>query len=144
MFREVSAVQPRREYSGEVVTSQDWASVEERGYSNGEVSRSIRLNFSQRFPSPMPVLCPTLPTGPLRMQTEQNVEDLCNSLRLNDYGPVLLRRPFWIWRSSFEHQRDFNPPEQQAAQHALWGRKTAPPSFRAPFGRPSGTPLPPI
>jgi len=32
----------------------------------------------------MPVLCPTLPTGPLRMQTEQNVEDLCNSLRLKD------------------------------------------------------------
>ena len=32
----------------------------------------------------MPVLCPTLPTGPLRMQTEHNVEDLCNSLRLKD------------------------------------------------------------
>ena len=32
----------------------------------------------------MPVLCPTLPTGLLRMQTEQNVEDLCNSLRLKD------------------------------------------------------------
>ena len=26
----------------------------------------------------------------------------------------------------------------------LWGRKTAPPSFLAPFGRPSGTPLPPL
>src|SRR5215469_9321183 len=102
MFREGLAVGSRREYSQEVVTRQsmDRASVEERGYSNGEVSRSIRLNFSQRFPSPMRVLCPTLPTGPLRMQTEQNVEDLCNSLRLNDYGPVLLRRPFWIWRSS--------------------------------------------
>src|SRR5215470_9891495 len=24
-----------------------------------------------------------------------------------------------IWRSSFERQRDFNPPEQRAAQHAL-------------------------
>ena len=61
-----------------------------------------------------------------------------------DYGPVLLRRPFgfhlamdtlpsgglrprptthyrrlWIWRPSFEHQRDFNPPEQRAAQHTL-------------------------
>jgi len=25
----------------------------------------------------------------------------------------------WIWRSSFERQRDLNPPEQRAAQHAL-------------------------
>ena len=86
MFREESAASSRREYSGEVVARQstDRAAVEERGYSNAKVSRSIRLNFSQRFPSPMPVLCPTLPTGPLRMQTEQNVEDLCNSLRLKD------------------------------------------------------------
>jgi hypothetical protein len=26
---------------------------------------------------------------------------------------------FWTWRSSFERQRDFNPPEQRAAQRAL-------------------------
>ena len=25
----------------------------------------------------------------------------------------------WIWRPSFERQRDLNPPEQRAAQHAL-------------------------
>src|SRR5216684_9356618 len=25
----------------------------------------------------------------------------------------------WIWRPSFERQRDFNPPEQHAAQRAL-------------------------
>src|SRR5580704_5959174 len=25
----------------------------------------------------------------------------------------------WIWRSSSEHQRDFNPPEQRAAQRTL-------------------------
>ena len=25
----------------------------------------------------------------------------------------------WIWCSSFEHQRDFNPPEQHAAQHTV-------------------------
>src|SRR6516164_1023183 len=25
----------------------------------------------------------------------------------------------WIWRSSFERQRDFNPPEQRAAQRTL-------------------------
>src|SRR5437899_4473241 len=25
----------------------------------------------------------------------------------------------WIWRPSFERQRDFNPPEQRAAQRAL-------------------------
>ena len=62
-----------------------------------------------------------------------------------DYGPVLLRMPFgfhltmdtlpsgdsllrpttvlaavsWIWRHSFERQRDFNPPEQRAAQRTL-------------------------
>src|SRR5215471_17453360 len=61
-----------------------------------------------------------------------------------DYGPVLLRMPFgfhltmdtlpsgesllrptthycrlWIWRPSFERQRDFNPPEQRAAQRTL-------------------------
>src|SRR5215471_10901284 len=32
---------------------------------------------------------------------------------------------FRIWRSSFERQRDFNPPEQRAAQHALWPRLTS-------------------
>ena len=26
---------------------------------------------------------------------------------------------FWIWRPSFERQRDFNPPEQRAAQRAV-------------------------
>src|SRR6202045_5134674 len=26
---------------------------------------------------------------------------------------------FWIWRSSFERQRDFNPPEQRAAKRAF-------------------------
>ena len=26
---------------------------------------------------------------------------------------------FWIWRPSFERQRDFNPPGRRAAQHAL-------------------------
>ena len=48
----------------------------------------------------------------------------------------------WIWRPSFERQRDFNPPEQRAAQHALWVRKTARhPSRRlwSPLG--SGTSL---
>src|ERR1700746_2916420 len=62
-----------------------------------------------------------------------------------DYSPVLLLMPFgfhlamdtlpsgesllrptthygrlWIWRPSFERQRDFNPPEQRAAQHARY------------------------
>jgi hypothetical protein len=36
-------------------------------------------------------------------------------------GESLLRptthyRRLWIWRPSFERQRDFNPPEQRAAQ----------------------------
>src|SRR5260370_16813881 len=30
-----------------------------------------------------------------------------------------MNRASWIWRPSFERQRDFNPPEQRAAQHAL-------------------------
>ena len=30
---------------------------------------------------------------------------------------------FRIWRSSFERQRDLNPPEQRAAQHAFLSRK---------------------
>ena len=29
-----------------------------------------------------------------------------------------------IWRSSFERQRDFNPPEQRAAQRTLWTSRT--------------------
>jgi len=33
--------------------------------------------------------------------------------------PARLRTPLsWIWRPSFERQRDFNPPEQRAAQRA--------------------------
>jgi len=31
----------------------------------------------------------------------------------------------WIWRPSFERQRDFNPPEQRAAQRTLWPRLTS-------------------
>jgi hypothetical protein len=46
----------------------------------------------------------------------------------------------WIWRSSFERQRDFNPPEQRAAQRTLCPRLTpaarsewiAPPSVTIP------------
>jgi hypothetical protein len=30
--------------------------------------------------------------------------------------PTTHYRRLWIWRPSFEHQRDFNPPEQRAAQ----------------------------
>ena len=33
---------------------------------------------------------------------------------------------FWIWRSSFERQRDFNPPEQRVAQHTLPACPTSP------------------
>ena len=31
---------------------------------------------------------------------------------------------FWIWRPSFERQRDLNPPEQRAAHHARWLGRT--------------------
>src|SRR5262252_5063438 len=69
-----------------------------------------------------------------------------------DYGPVLLLMPFgfhltmdtlpsgesllrptthycrlWIWRPSFERQRDFNPPEQRAAQRTLGPMLTSAP-----------------
>ena len=33
---------------------------------------------------------------------------------------------FWIWRPSSERQRDFNPPEQCAAQRTLWRSPTPP------------------
>ena len=84
-----------------------------------------------------------------------------------DYGPVLLLMPFgfhfamdtlpsgglrlrptthyrrlWIWRPSFERQRDFNPPELRAAQHTLWGRKTARHLSATPPVDPRG-PVPP-
>src|SRR5215831_12944611 len=41
-----------------------------------------------------------------------------------DYSPVAFRPArhyprVWIWRSSSERQRDFNPPEQRAAQRTL-------------------------
>ena len=45
--------------------------------------------------------------------------------RLGFSIPSSLLRParhyprFWIWRSSFERQRDFNPPDQRAAQRTL-------------------------
>src|ERR1700730_10184968 len=71
---------------------------------------------------------------------------------LIDYGPVLLLKPFgfhlamdtlpsgvlpmalrparnyprfWIWRPSSGRQRDFNPPEQRAAQHTVTSRWTS-------------------
>ncbi len=34
--------------------------------------------------------------------------------------PTTHYRRLWIWRSSFEHQRDFNPPDQRAAQRTPW------------------------
>src|SRR5215470_17341796 len=34
-------------------------------------------------------------------------------------------RRLWIWRPSFERQRDFNPPEQRAAQRTLCPRLTS-------------------
>src|SRR5215469_8255818 len=52
-------------------------------------------------------------------------------LRLSLSCPFRLRHTFhllrparhyprvWIWRSSFERQRDFNPPEQHAAQRTI-------------------------
>src|SRR5579864_8623574 len=41
---------------------------------------------------------------------------------------TLLNAVSWIWRPSFERQRDFNPPEQRAAQRTL---RTSPPPHTA-------------
>ncbi len=76
-----------------------------------------------------------------------------------DYSPVLLLMPFgfhlamdtlpsgesllrptthycrlWIWRPSFERQRDFNPPEQRAAQRTLCQGPTPPQCSRSAYG----------
>src|SRR5215467_3369849 len=56
-------------------------------------------------------------------------------------GESLLRptthyRRLWIWRPSFERQRDFNPPEQRAAQRTV---RTSPPPHTA---RPGSRELP--
>ncbi len=45
--------------------------------------------------------------------------------RSSTFFPLSLRPArnyprFWIWRPSSGRQRDFNPPEQRAAQHTLW------------------------
>jgi hypothetical protein len=49
---------------------------------------------------------------------------------------------FWIWRPSSEHQRDFNPPEQCAAQRTLRHSPTSPARACSPFGlKPSRTGL---
>ena len=34
--------------------------------------------------------------------------------------PTTHYRHLWIWRPSFERQRDFNPPDQRAAQRTPW------------------------
>src|SRR6266436_8304806 len=56
---------------------------------------------------------------------------ICPFRRLHTFcllRPARYYPRFWIWRPSFGRQRDFNPPEQRAAQRTL-------PSFRR-FGRP--------
>src|SRR5262249_4374867 len=52
---------------------------------------------------------------------------LCPFGRLHTFcflRPARFYPRFRIWRSSFERQRDFNPPEQHAAQLALLSRET--------------------
>ena len=50
-----------------------------------------------------------------RLRARLDVSIPSNSLR-----PARNYPRFWIWRSSFERQRDLNPPEQRAAQRTLW------------------------
>ena len=49
--------------------------------------------------------------------------------------PATNYRRFWIWRSSSERQRDFNPPDLGAAQHTLWAHLTSPWRPRRPYRR---------
>ena len=55
------------------------------------------------------------------------------ALRSSNFGlrPASRYSRFWIWRPSSEHQRDFNPPEQCAAQRTL---RAPPPSTSADAG----------
>src|SRR6516165_10933750 len=39
--------------------------------------------------------------------------------------PTTHYRHLWIWRPSFERQRDFNPPDQRAAQRTSGRRRRA-------------------
>src|ERR1035438_4515517 len=41
----------------------------------------------------------------------------------------------WIWRPSFERQRDFNPPEQHAAQRTLRASPSPQDAQTLPHGR---------
>ena len=53
---------------------------------------------------------------------------LCPFRRLHTFcflRPARFYPRFRIWRSSFERQRDFNPPEQRVAQHAFLTRKAS-------------------
>jgi hypothetical protein len=58
--------------------------------------------------------------------------------RVGLFIPSFFLRParhyprFWIWHPSSGRQRDFNPPEQRAAQRTLWTRKTSPLPMPAP------------
>src|SRR5262249_49369565 len=71
----------------------------------------------------------TLPSGELQMVASGRpwlVSGFRFRARLGFVIPSTFLRParhyprVRIWRSSFERQRDFTPPEQPAAQHALF------------------------
>src|SRR5258706_532718 len=69
-----------------------------RPCSSGFLSLPNRL---RRLPSPIHFAMDTLPSEGLLLR------------------PTTHYRRLWIWHPSFECQRDFNPPEQRAAQHTL-------------------------
>src|SRR5215831_10124860 len=80
----------------------------------------------------------TLPSGELQMVASDPpwlVSGFRFRARLGFVIPSTFLRParhyprVRIWHSSFERQRDFNPPEQRAAQHAL--RRCTTPRHRA-------------
>ena len=102
----------------------------------------LRMPFGSRLAAD------TLPSGVLRsggFRSALAVSVFRLRARLGFSIPSALPRParhyprLWIWRPSFERQRDLNPPDQNAAQRTLWASPTSSDPFIIGV-RPSGLP----
>ena len=96
------------------------------GLTTDTLSSGCRCSRQNANVGPSPWLCPSFPTScPFRVH-------LIHAPRPARHYPR-----FWIWRSSSERQRDFNPPDSCAAQRTL--RAPPPPVHgqtpNAPGGR---------
>ena len=99
--------------------------VFDAGGDNHPRTTNIKLReFSRSLATvSMPVLCPTRPTGPPRMQTEQNVGDLSNSLRLKDIssfqGLVRISRVISILEGLLESRDELAAKDLAQAPNGL-------------------------